>query len=405
MPELYDYQEDAVQSLMQPDKHIVVADMGLGKTAMSLRWALTTPNRKWLVVTTASARDSGQWYNELHLWTPEVRDCEVEVISWQGLAKWTVAHWADIPHYTFIFDEVRKAAAGVSSQRGRAFLQITKTTPYWAGFTGTPGDRWIDFQAYFVAGGYVKNKSQFQRDFCKIQTYKGYPEIVGYHSENLLKRWWNEMSVQVDGSEAQREIPTEQHFVHRFKMSSKYKNILKTREYYGRFLDTPGALCSALRQECFTKGKQQWLTDYLETLGTNTVLFYHFTATGEKIYELARKALPKNAKIWQVNGAIHEIPTKETIGKYDIVICQWEAGSEALNLQFMHEWVAVEPTYRYSTAVQARGRIKRIGQQRAMSFHYLKCPSTIEDSIYEALHNKGEFAESVWYEQLKQQTN
>lgn len=403
MAELYNFQKQAVQELQQPEKHIVIATMGAGKSAISLRWAATTPNQKWLVVTTASARDSRQWFNELNLWCEESQSSiSLTVISWEALAKWTIANWDSLDEYTFILDECAKAKSGIGSGRGRAFLQITKRTDWWAGFTATPGDRWIDFQAYFIAGGYVKNKTQFVREFCQVQTFKGYPEIVGYHDEETLKHWWRRLTVAPDTSQMEAELPKERHLTYTFKPDTQYNKTLKTRtDRQGNFLDTAGGLAAECRRLCFGKGKQQWLADYLEGLGTNTVLFYALTETGDRIVEIANKALPKGARVWRISGGVHEIPTAETIGKYDVVVCQWQAGSEALNLQFMHEWVSVEPCYSYSTSQQARGRIRRIGQNHPMVFRYLKCPDTIEENIYKALQNKSEFAQDVWFSEVK----
>lgn len=398
MAKLYDFQKQAVAALQTPEKHAVIAGTGAGKSAISLSWAKTTPNQKWLVVTTASARDSGQWYKELGLWCPEISPDYLNVISWEGLAKWTVSHWEEVEEYTFIFDELAKAKAGTSSARGRAFLQIAKHTDWWAGFTATPGDRWIDFQAYFIAGHYIKNKTQFLREFCQVQTFKGYPEIVGYRDEETLKRWWDRMIVCPDTAKMYAELPREGHRQYKFKPSAEYKRVAKTRTLQdGTLLDTSGAYCAALRRLCFTKAKQQWLTDYLEGLGTNAVLFYQFTETGDELVELAKRVLPKCARVWRVCGSVHEIPTAETIGKYDIVVCQWQAGAEALNLQFMYEWVSVEPHYSYSTSVQARGRIKRIGQKHPMHFYYLICEDSIESDIYKALSEKSDFSAEYWY--------
>lgn len=404
MPELYDFQKQAVAELQQPKKHIVISTMGSGKSAISLSWALTTPKRKWLVVTTASARDSKSWYKELEMWCGEsLSSISLTVISWEALAKWTIANWNSLANYTFIFDEVRKAAAGTSSARGRAFLQITKRTNNWAGFTATPGDRWIDFQAYLIAGGFIKNKTQFMREFCQVQTFKGYPEIVAYHHEDTLHSWWREMTVCPDTSQMVRELPTERHYTYEFKPAPYYKTLMKAHTLEdGTFLDTTGAFCAACRRLCFTKQKRQWLADYLESLGQPAVLFYALNETGDEIVKIAKKVLPKDARVWRVCGKVHEIPTAETIGKQDIVVCQWVAGSEALNLQFMSEWVSVEPCYSYSTSLQARGRIKRIGQEHNMCYHYLKCTPSIEDAIYKCLKEKGEFSEQVWTAEVNQ---
>jgi hypothetical protein len=112
--------------------------------------------------------------------------------------------------------------------------------------------------------------------------------------------------------------------------------------------------------------------------------------------EIIGKALPKGAKVWRIDGKHHDIPTEKTIGEHDMVLCQWQSGSEALNLQFLHYWVAVELCYSYSTALQARGRIRRIGQKWPQSYWYLLTQGTIEQDILKCLKNKGEFSESVW---------
>lgn len=398
MPELYDFQKQAVLELAKPFKHIVISETGSGKSAMGISWALTTRKLKWLVVTTASARDSRQWFKELEMWGGKsLSSISLEVISWQGLAKWTIANWDSLDDYAFILDEIAKSKAGVSSARGRAFLQITKRTDTWAGFTATPGDRWIDFQAYFIAGHYIKNKTEFMRQFCQVQTYKGYPEIVAYQHEETLHQWWRRMTVCPDTSKVLAELPPERHFTHTFKRPPEYRKFEQTRiNKNGDFLDTSGAFCAECRRLCFTKQKQQWLTDYLETLGKPTVLFYAMTETGDKICELTHKALP-HSKVWRVYGKTHDIPTAETIGSRDVVLCQWEAGSEALNLQFMNEWVSVEPCYSYSTSKQGRGRIRRIGQTQPQNYHYLRCSGTIEDDVYRALKEKSDFSAEVWY--------
>lgn len=404
MAELYNFQKTTIKRLAEPGKHICCATMGSGKTAIALHWARQTRKKRWLIVTTASARDSLQWVKEYVMWfniPPEQSLSSFTVISWQGLAKWVLANWSSLEDYCFILDEVAKMRAGVSSQRGRAALQIAKRTDCWAGFTATPGDRWIDFYAYFVATGKVKNKTEFRRQFCDEQTFKGFPEIVGYHHEDVLQRWWEEISVAPDTHQMLEELPPEQHHVITFADSADYRTIAKTHTLEdGTFLETTGAVCAELRRRCFTKQKKQWVVDYLENLGTNAVLFYQYRATGDELEAIAYKALPKEAKVWRIRGGQHDIPTVDTIGKYDIVLCQWEAAAEGLNLQFMNQWVSVESTYAYSTAEQARGRIKRIGQQHdKMEFWYLKCKKTIEDQIYEALRNKSEFSESTWITQ------
>lgn len=407
---LYDFQKQAISELLKKEKHIVISSTGSGKGAMAVIWAKAmcerTKKKKVLVITTASKSRTGDFEADADTWCgADFRGSleEFKVISWHKLKAWTKEHIVELGSWVVIADEIAKASAGVSSGMGRAFLMITKYNEDWAGFTATPGDVWLKFYPYFQACGFVKNKTAFLNKYAILQTYRGFPEIIGYRNEEELKAFWTEISTAPDTSKMMAELPPETHKVVEFKKAPTYVKTMKTLiAPDGTLLDTSGALCAELRRQCFTKDKQQWVKDFVENLGDGAVMFYNFTKTGDQLEEIITKALPKGARIWRIDGKHHEIPTADTIGKNDIVLCQWQSGSEALNLQFLHYWVSVELCYSYSTAVQARGRIKRIGQQMPMYYYYLQTTGTIETAIMRCLKNKGEFAEDVWLAELKE---
>lgn len=280
---------------------------------------------------------------------------------------------------------------------GKAFLKIAKRNKDWSGFTGTPGDTWLSFYPYMQACNLVRNKTSFMYEYANVQTYKGYPEIVGWRNEDELKRKWAKISYAPDTEKVMSELPEQTHKMFTFKKPTTYNKILKTRyNEDGEFLDTAGALCAELRRQCFTKDKQEWIKDFVDGLESGCVFFYNFVKTGDMLEEIMGKTLPKDAKIWRIDGKHHEIPTAETIGKKDMVLCQWQSGSEGLNLHFLHYMVIVEANYSYSLSVQGRGRIRRIGQKNPQFYFYLKTEGTIEEAIYKALHDKSDFAEDKW---------
>lgn len=395
--ELYNFQKQSIKDLYN-GKHIVVQATGSGKTAVMMKWLACMNPKRVLIITTPSKRDSGDFLKDADTWNgvdwrAGLKD--FEVISWHGLSKWVKAHEDELKDWAFAFDEIQKAKAGVSSGMGKAFLKITIYSSLWAGFTATPGDNWLHFYPYFTACGYVRNKTDFKRKFAIEQNYKGFPEIIGWVHEDLLKQWWSEIATTPDTSQMFRELPSELHKVIEFKKPKGYDKLRKTRTTEdGEFLDTTMGLCHALREISFTKEKQQWIEDFISGLGTNAVLFYNYIEEGDELEQIITKA-NKDAKIWRIDGKHHDIPTEKTIGKYDIVLCQWQSGSEALNLQFINYWVSITPTYSYMTSVQARGRIKRLGQKKTMYFFYLKCEG-IESDVYEALSNKRDFSEDVY---------
>lgn len=410
MHKLYDYQQRCVDELLA-GKHIVVSGCGSGKTAMAMVWAelkcKKTGKEKILVVTTASkchARTSeglNDFEADARLFcSPSFFNSlssSLSLISWHKLRAWVDANWSRLEDYVVIFDELQKAGAGVSSGMGRAFLKLTKRNPDWTGFTGTPGDTWLKFYPYFVATNQVRNKTSFMAEFANVQTYKGYPEIVGWRNEGKLKNMWAMISFSPDTSKVMNELPSETHKTVSFKRPSTYDRTIKTRcNEDGEFLDTSGALCAELRRQCFTKDKKEWVKDFVEGLESGCVFFYNFVKTGDELERIIEKVLPKGAKLWRIDGSHHEAPTVDTLGKNDMVLCQWQSGSEGINLQGLHYMVIVEACYSYSTSIQGRGRIRRVGQKMPQFYYYLKTENTIEDAVYKALRTKSDFAQDTW---------
>lgn len=402
--QLYPYQREAVDELLA-GKYIVCAGMGMGKTAMMMTWLKEkceqAGKEKILIVTTPSKRDSGDMEAEADEWNGKEWRASLssfEVISWHGLAKWEKnLKFGEAKNYVFGFDEVAKAGAGISSGMGTAFLKITKQTRDWAGFTGTPGDTWMKFYPYFVATGKVRNKTAFRNRYVQEQTFKGFPEIVGYNFVDELDRMWRDIAVIPDTSVVESQLPEETSRTIHFKTPTGYRDIIRTRrDKDGNLLETNMALCHYLRQACFSKQRQQWLSDFIENLGTNCVFFCNYIEEEETLCEIANKVLPDGAKVWRIDGSHHDIPTAETIGKYDIVVAHYASGGEALNLQFINYWVSVSPNYSYSVSKQAKGRIRRIGQRKPMFFFHCKCDGTIEDAVFASLQAKKVFSEKEW---------
>lgn len=416
---LYQFQLDTVKTLLEiPEKHIICAGVGTGKTAISMVWAqatcLTHGLRKILVITTASKSKTkdAQGRNDFEAEADDFCGHSFrqsldafETVSWNSLHKWVKNHKGRMREWVVIADEVQRSK-GWTTGMGKAFLKIAAETENWVGFTGTPGDYWISYGAYFQACGLVRNKTHYMQRFCLIQTFKGFPEIIGYREEAMLKAWWAKISYAPDTSKIVQELPKATHKVVHFPKPKGYEKVLKMRqklcsdgtlsEDYDDFLDNPSKTFHYLRQLCFTKEKQQWVSDFLEGLGENCIIFYNYTATADEIEKIAKKVLPKGAKVWRIDGAHHQIPTKDTIGKYDIVLSQWQSGSEGLNLFFIRTWISVELTYSYSTATQARGRVLRHGQDRPVFYFYLQAKDTVDEDIMECLRNKSDFAVKTW---------
>lgn len=408
MPSLYGFQSKALIDLTQRGRHICLLPTGAGKTAVMFKWLEKTGKKNVVIITTATKAKSGDMQKEALMWNGQEWLDGLEsfkVISWHKLDEFSLqVGLSHLENYAFAFDEVQKCK-GYTTGMGAGFRRICSHCPVWTGYTATPGDDWKDFITYFTVCGKVRHKSDFMRNYAVVQTYRGFPEITRYVRVDELKRMWDDIITSPDASQMFRELPEETHKVVKFKATEQYAKTRKTRkDPDGEFIETTMGLCHCLRQLCFTKDKQEWLADFLEGLGTNCVLFCNYIEEEETVCKIARKALPKGAKIWRIDGSHHQVPKPETIGKYDIVVAHYASGGEALNLQFMNYWVSVSPNYSYSVSLQARGRIKRIGQTKPMFFYYLETVGTIEEDIYKCLKCKSDFSERNWARQLDEES-
>lgn len=395
--ELYNYQKQAVAGLAA-GKHLCVSGTGSGKTLIGLTWAKQTGKRKVLVCTTAGVRDAKSYEQEAEVWYREwyTSLSSFSVISWTKLADWTHANWNSLDDWAIIYDEVDSVCAGISSQRGKAFLQIARQTECWTGYTATPYENWEQAYPYFVACGKIRNKTAFYNQYIIRQQYP-FPKTLGYRNEEQLQEWWGDISLTVDSSEVMAELPPEIHKVITFKTAKGYKQCAKTSTRLdGEFLDNASAYRHYLRSLCCSKEKMQWLADHIKHLDGPVLVLYNYNAELETLDTTIAKALHKGAKIWHINGAEHDIPTAETIDKHDVVLVQWASGSRGLNFQFINYWVSITPHDSYKVSQQGRGRIRRVGQTQPQFYWYLKCEGTVDEKVYESLKKKGDFAGENW---------
>lgn len=403
MLELYNFQKQAVADL-DNGSHICLLPTGAGKTAVMFNWLKHTGKKKVVIITTATKAKSGDMQREALMWNGQewLDSLETfEVISWHKLDKYSMKlPLYRLAGYAFAFDEVQKCK-GYTTGMGAGFRRICKHTKVWTGYTATPGDDWKDFVTYFTVCGKVRNKTDFMNNYAVVNTYYGYPDIQYYVRVDEIKKMWDDIVTSPDAEQMFREMPPETHEVIKFKRSKQYRETENTRyDPDGNFIDSTIGLCHCLRQLCFTKDKQEWLADFIENLGDNCVFFCNYIEEEDVVCEIAKKVLPKGARVWRIDGKHHEIPMPDTIGKYDVVVAHYASGGEALNLQFIHYWCSISPNYSYSTSLQARGRIKRLGQKHPMFFYYLKTEGTIEDDIYDCLKNKSDFSERNWAKRL-----
>lgn len=398
-PFLYDFQMDAVKKAR--NGCILNGSVGSGKSRTGLFYYFKeqggwiedsdyTPmkNPKDLyIITTAKKRDSLEWEQELAWYRlstdPEKNFYKNKVIvdSWNNIKK-----YSNIKESFFLLDEDRVTGSGTWV---KAFLKIAKSND-WIILSATPGDTYMDYWAVFVANGFYKNKTEFQREHVIYSRFTKYPQIERYVGIQRLERLRNRILIDMH---AHRHTKPHHEDVYCSYDVSFYKDVFKRR--WDPFKDEPiqqaSSLCYILRRIVNTdESRQAALLELLED-HPKAIIFYNFDYERDILLNLG---YAEGTKIAEWSGHAHQpIPT----GQKWIYLTQYTAGCEGWNCITTDTIIFYSQNYSYKTMTQAAGRIDRLNTKFIDLYYYhLKSRSGIDLAISKALKEKKQFNENRW---------
>lgn len=373
--ELWAHQEDALVELKNGS--VLVGGTGSGKTLTALAYykrVLGTVNRTpkaLYIITTAKKRDDGDWEREAERIGIE----DIHVDSWNNIKK-----YIKVKDSMFIFDEQRVISYGVWT---KSFLKITNRNR-WILLSATPADNWTDLIPVFMANGFVKNKTQFNRDFVIFAPYVKYPKIIGYRNEHLLERYKDMIFVVM---EDQRH--TKQH-ISKIKVAYNKELVKKTlksqwnpykKEPIKNFMEEVHVVRRLINENFDRVIALKDLHKEVKKL----IIFYNYN------YELhlLMDWFEDITDVFQQNGFKHD-PVPD--GDDWVYLVQYNSGSEAWECFNTNHMAFYSLNYSYRTMVQARGRIDRHNTPYTDLYYWeLVSDSYIDKAIMKALDNKEDF--------------
>lgn len=407
---LYPYQEKYLEGL--PSRYMFSCDLGSGKTAMSLvhyiRKAYPEP---LLVVGPAAKMRTGDWEQELadvfrayELEPPEVIYISYEKIRLMDkttrLPRWWqyTARRNGGKRYAIIAEEVH-ALKNPQSKQSKALYEMTRDVGFFIGLSGTLiSNGWIDFAGYSKLFGYTKGITEFKRKYCRIQDFKGFPEIIGYYNTDELDKQLKAIAYPLTREQA-LELPDKQFIGKTIKLPTKdqrrYTELRLTRENKttGELLDNPSRLLSVLRQSTIDARLDSLLSIVNDT-DDNIVIFYNYVAERKAILKLLRKT---EKKILRYDGEQHDkLPASDSNIKNTVLLAHYKSGSTGLNLQWANVTIYFSLTYSYQEYEQSKGRTWRTGQTKKCLYYIFKVKNTVDEQIIECLKKKQDFSEKLW---------
>lgn len=396
---LYDYQLDAVNRMR--NGCILCGSVGSGKSRTALFYYFKeqggwidkdeyTPMNKpkdLYIITPAKKRDSKEWLGELANFAlyPDEKGLtrfgnKIVVDSWNNLPK-----YKDVENAFFLLDEQRLVSYGSWT---KTFLQIAKVNN-WILLSATPADSFSDLLPVFLANGFYKNKTEFNREHVVFSRYAKFPKIEKYVNTRKLDRLRDRIMVDMD---YKHDIQKFNENVYCSYDVGKYKEAIRTRwnPYKEQPIQDAGGLCYVLRRIVNEdQSRQVKLLEIIED-HPKVLIFYNFDYERDILLNLA---YPPGTEVAEWSGHRHQ---PAPVGKKWVYICQYNA-CEGWELTSTNCVVFYSQNYSYKVVTQAAGRVDRLNTPYNELFYFhLKSRSGIDLAISRALHEKRKFNERRW---------
>ena len=397
-PFLYDYQMDAVKRMH--NGCILNGGVGSGKSRTGLFYYFKEcggwidengyiPMEKpkdLVIITTAQKRNIRDFEKELppFLLYPDSKThktCmgnKIYIDSWNNIGKYD-----SIENAFFIFDEDRVTGSGAWVT---SFLKIAKSNQ-WIILSATPGDRWQDYEAVFIANGFFRNKSEFRREHLIINNYGGFPQVTGYRGETRLIRLRERILVDM---EFERHTTPHHEDIYCEYDIKKYKETVRDR--WDPFKNEPirqaSVLCHVLRRIVNSDESRQVAALQLLEQHPRAIIFYNYD------YELdilKNIAYPEGTVVAEYNGHAHDALPESDRWVY---LVNYTAGNAGWNCIKTNCIIFYSQNYSYKIMQQSAGRIDRLTTPYTDLYYYhLKSRSGIDLAISRALNDKKKFNE------------
>ena len=393
---LYPYQREAVDTLEVGN--ILCGGVGSGKSMTAIAWYyqrnggdLDADNfvpmddidgKPLYIITTARKRDTREWEKDMAPFlmstniTNNIYTFDVTVDSWNNITK-----YKDVTNAVFIFDEQRVVGSGTWV---KTFLQITKNND-WILLSATPGDTWTDYIPVFIANGFYKNRSQFNREHIIFKAWTKFPQVDRYINTGRLIRLRDKILVDMDFK--RNTVAHHERIFCEFD-KAEYRRLMKERcDKDGVPFNSAGMLCYELRKVVNSDISRQQTLLNIFSLHKKVIIFYNH----DYELEILRHLDYGTADVAEWNGHAHqEVPDSNSW----VYLVQYTAGAEGWNCIKTDTIIFYSQTYSYKQLKQACGRIDRLNTPfHDLYYYHFLSKSPIDLGIDRCLKNKRNFNE------------
>ena len=394
---LYDYQLDAVKRMH--NGCILCGSVGSGKSRTALFYyfkenggwidkGIYTPMKTpkdLIIITTAKKRDSLEWLGELANFClyPDEKGYtsfgnKIIIDSWNNIKK-----YKEVDNSFILLDEQRLVSYGAWT---KSFLKMAKSND-WILLSATPADSYVEFLPVFLANGFFKNKSEFNREHVIFSRYTKFPKIERYVNTRRLDRLRDRILVNMY---YEHKIDKHNEDIYCNYDKLLYREVMRTRwnPYKEEPIQDAGSLCLVLRRVVNSdESRQSAILQILED-HPKVIIFYNHNYERDILLNLA---YPEGTEVAEWTGHAHQPIPK---GDNWVYICQYNSACEGWECTRTNCIIFYSQNYSYKVMTQAAGRIDRLNTKYDCLYYYhLKSKSSIDLAIGKALKEKKKFNE------------
>lgn len=376
MFELGPHQVQAIKKLATGK--VLVGGVGSGKSITALAYYEKHPSQRIFVITTAKKRDSGEWFADAMKMSHRG---DIVVDSWNNIEK-----YEDVENAAFIFDEQKLVGNGAWVD---SFYKIAENND-WIVLSATPADVWMDLVPIFVANGFFKNRTEFNKNHVVFNRFAKYPKVDRYLDVWLLEQYRDAIYVEMPFI---KTAVREEHIVPVEFDLDEQRKIYMDRWHIDeqRPIKDAGEMVRLLRISANRHSSRYKAVKKICSEHPRVIIFYNHNYELE-ILRLLHSELDIPVAEW--NGHAHQdIPDTDRW----IYLVQYQAGSEGWNCITTDTVVFYSLPYSYRIWEQAKGRIDRLNTPyETLHYYILRSRAIIDQAIWRALQRKKNFQKSAF---------
>lgn len=437
--ELYGYQKRAIEWMKTRPKSYLALDMGLGKTAITLKWIKHILKDCKGVLVLAPLRTVGTtWPDEIKKWTPGLtytilhgpkkmenlnRKVDMYLINYEGIAwlfealKYYHKSTGKVPFRALVIDE----GSMVKSWETKRFKILKLLRPlflkYMTVLSGTPApnsllDLWAQYFLLDAGARLEKYITHYKRHYFYQVDRMGYTWRINKGAKKTIYERIADITYRLDAKDY-ADLPEITHNAIKVPLSPKLRKQYKTLEdeFFLALDDADSAHVAAFSAAALSMKLRQFLQGAVYIDADHNYRIVHEEklkvlksmveeAGGSGILcaiqfrfelEMIQKVFPK---VPYIAGGVSAGQATKLInqwnrGELPLLLCHPASLSHGVNLQSGgHTILWYGLTWSSEQYLQLNKRLHRNGQKKAVVVHHLIVPNSMDGRIMQALNAK-----------------